>query len=57
MFGQDKRQKMAAAIEEAKEAVSGLGVAIALLAVAALAVSVVALVIAARVGRDDRSSD
>lgn len=48
---------MAAAIEEAKEAVSGLGVAIALLAVAALAVSVVALVIAARVGRDDRSSD
>lgn len=46
---------MASAIEEAKEAVSGLGAAIALLAVAALVVSAVALVIAVRAGHD-RSS-
>jgi len=52
MFGQDRRAEMRQTIEEAKEALSGLGAAITILAVVALLVSAAALVIAVRTSHD-----
>jgi len=53
MFGQDRRAELRETIKDATEAVSGLGVAIALVAVVALIVSAAALVIAVRTSHDN----